>query len=206
MFWPIVSQMPWKTPVEPVKGYTPGSPERISLQAKLDEMLAGKMEIPCVIGGKEVYTGKILRQRIPHDHRHVLADCHQATTKEVKAAVQACRDAWETWSRTPWEHRAAIFLKAADLLAGPYRDAVNASTMLGQSKTVHQAEIDSACELIDFWRYNAKYMQQIYEDQPESSPGCWNMVEYRPLEGFVFAITPSGRPASFRSFMMPQPA
>ncbi|MEE4298091.1 MAG: L-glutamate gamma-semialdehyde dehydrogenase, partial [Pseudomonadales bacterium] len=144
----------------------------------------------CVIGGKEIYTGKILRQRIPHDHRHVLADCHQATTKEVNAAVKACREAWETWSRTPWEHRAAIFLKAADLLAGPYRDAVNAATMLGQGKTAHQAEIDSACELIDFLRFNASYLQQIYEDQPTSSPGVWNQVEYRPLEGFVFAITP----------------
>lgn len=175
---------------EPVKNYAPGSPERASIRARLTAMQAEVMEIPCIVGGREIYTGKVLEQRLPHDHRHVLARCHQATPKEVKAAVAAAREAWQAWSRMPWESRAAIFLKAADLLAGPFRDEANAATMLGQSKTVHQAEIDSACELIDFWRFNCQYMQDIYEEQPASAPGTWNVLEHRPLEGFIFAITP----------------
>ncbi len=175
---------------EPVLGYAPGSPERASLRARLSSMQGETLDIPCVIGGREVRTGKILEQVLPHDHGHVLARCHQAGPREVAAAVEAARDAWQTWSRMPWESRAAIFLKAADLLAGPWRDEANAATMLGQSKTAHQAEIDAACELIDFWRFNPWFMQKIYEDQPESSPGTWNVVEYRPLEGFVLAITP----------------
>ncbi|GAB4375950.1 MAG: L-glutamate gamma-semialdehyde dehydrogenase [Acidobacteriota bacterium] len=175
---------------EPVLGYAPGSPERAAIRRRLDAMRAETLEIPCVIGDREVRTGRILEQVLPHDHGHVLARCHQAGPAEVKAAVEAAREAWQTWSRTPWEARAAIFLKAAELLAGPWRDDVNAATMLGQSKTVHQAEIDAACELIDFWRFNPWYMQRIYEDQPDSAPGTWNVVEYRPLEGFVLAITP----------------
>jgi 1-pyrroline-5-carboxylate dehydrogenase len=175
---------------EPVKAYAPGSPERRELRAQLQQMSSERMDIPCVIGGREVRTGKILRQVLPHRHRHVLAECHQAGPKEVKAAVKASAEAWHDWSRMPWESRAAIFLRAAELLAGPYRAEANAATMLGQSKTAHQAEIDSACELIDFWRFNTSYMQHIYQEQPESSPGVWNSVEYRPLEGFVFAITP----------------
>ena len=175
---------------EPVLSYAPGTPERAAVKEELQRLLAEPMEIPCVIGGREVRTGKISLQRLPHDHRHVLARVHMAGPREVRMAIRAAREAWESWSRTPWEVRAAIFLKAADLLAGPYRALANASTMLGQSKTIHQAEIDAACELIDFWRFNPWYMQRIYEDQPWSAPGTWNTVEYRPLEGFVFAITP----------------
>ncbi len=175
---------------EPVLGFTPGSPERIELKQKLEEWSSDTVEIPCIIGGKEVRTGKLTKQVYPHAHKKVLAQYHLAGPKEVKAAIKASNEAWQTWSRMPWEQRAAIFLKAADLLAGPYRADINATTMLGQSKTAHQAEIDAACELADFWRFNVKYMKQIYQEQPESSPGMWNSVEYRPLEGFVFAITP----------------
>ncbi len=175
---------------EPVLGYLPGSPERASLRQELDNWTSEALEVPCIIGGREVRTGRITRQVLPHRHRQVLVNYHQAGEREVKAAVRAARTAWQDWSRTPWEHRAAIFLKAANLLAGPYRDDVNASTMLGQSKTAHQAEIDAACELADFWRFNANFMRQIYGDQPESAPGMWNQLEYRPLEGFVFAISP----------------
>ncbi len=175
---------------EPVLTYAPGTPERATVKEELARLLDEPMEIPCVIGGREIRTGKIALQRLPHDHRHVIARVHMAGPREVRMAVRAAREAWESWSRTPWEVRAAIFLKAAELLAGPYRALANAATMLGQSKTIHQAEIDAACELIDFWRFNPWYMQKIYEDQPWSSAGTWNVVEYRPLEGFVFAITP----------------
>ena len=175
---------------EPVLSYAPGTPERVTVKEELKRLLEEPMEIPCVIGGREIRTGKIALQRLPHDHRHVIARVHMAGPREVRMAVRAAREAWESWSRTPWEVRAAIFLKAAELLAGPYRALANAATMLGQSKTIHQAEIDAACELIDFWRFNPWYMQKIYEDQPWSSAGTWNVVEYRPLEGFVFAITP----------------
>ncbi len=175
---------------EPVLSYAPGTPERAAVKEELQRLLEEPMEIPCVIGGREIRTGKIALQRLPHDHRRVLARVHMAGPREVRMAVRAAREAWESWSRTPWEVRAAIFLKAAELLAGPYRALANAATMLGQSKTIHQAEIDAACELIDFWRFNPWYMQRIYEDQPWSSAGTWNVVEYRPLEGFVFAITP----------------
>ena len=141
------------------------------------------MEIPCVIGGREVRTGRILEQHVPHAHRRVLARAHQAGPREMQGAIKAAREAWQTWSRTPWEARAAIFLKAADLLAGPRRDTLNAATMLGQSKTAHQAEIDSACELIDFLRFNAHFAETIYADQPISSPGTWNQMEYRAARG-----------------------
>ncbi|MDX1630920.1 MAG: aldehyde dehydrogenase family protein, partial [Thermoanaerobaculia bacterium] len=175
---------------EPVLSYAPGSPERASLKSRLDEMMREEIEIPCIIGGREVRSGRTAESVCPHDHGHVLARVHLAGEEEVRAAVEASQEAWEEWSEMRWEARAAIFLKAADLLAGPRRDTVNAATMLNQSKTVHQAEIDSACELIDFWRFNVHYMRRIYEDQPRSSSGIWNYVEYRPLEGFVFAVTP----------------
>ncbi len=175
---------------EPIRSYAPGSPERATLKAKLDEMLAQRIEIPLIIGGEEVRTGDLGECRCPHDHGHVLATYHKASAKEVGQAIEASLEAWKTWSEMPWEHRASVFLKAADLLAGPYRDTLNAATMLGQSKNCFQAEIDSACELIDFWRFNPAYMEQIYAEQPESSDLMWNRLEHRPLEGFVFAVTP----------------
>ncbi len=143
-----------------------------------------------MIGGEEVRTGDTFEAVMPHRRAHVLATVHKGGAAEVDRAVKAAADAWTDWSRTPWEDRAAIFLRAADLLAGPWRSTLNAATMLGQSKTAHQAEIDAACELIDFWRFNVEYMTRIYREQPISSPGVWNRMEYRPLEGFVFAVTP----------------
>ncbi len=175
---------------EPVLGYAPGSPERRALKSKLAELASRRIEITPVIGGRRVRTGRTATAVMPHDHAHVLATWHKAGKAEVGKAIAAAKAAWPAWSRMPWDQRAAIFLKAADLLAGPWRQTVNAATMLGQSKTAHQAEIDSACELIDFYRFNCHYMQQIYRDQPMSSPGIWNSLEYRPLEGFVFAVTP----------------
>ncbi len=175
---------------EPVKGYTPGSPERASLSAKLREMASQKIEIPLIIGGKEIRTGKMAKAVMPHDHGHVLADVHLGGEAEVKLAIEAAAKAKAEWAALPWEARVSIFLKMADLLAGPYRDVLNASTMLGQSKTCHQAEIDSACELADFYRFNSHYYEQILREQPESMPGMWNRMEHRPLEGFVFAVTP----------------
>jgi 1-pyrroline-5-carboxylate dehydrogenase len=175
---------------EPIRAYAPGSPEKRSLKAKLAEMRGREIEIPLVIGGEEVRTGKLGTCIMPHNHAHVLARYHKAGKTEVEKAIAAAREGHAAWSRMPWVDRAAIFLRAADLLAGPFRDEANAATMLGQSKTVFQAEIDSACELIDFWRFNPYFMQRIYEDQPISSPGVWNRVEYRALEGFVFAVTP----------------
>ena len=175
---------------EPVRDYAPGSVEKVSLKAKLAEMASEEIEIPVVVGGREIRTGDLAECVMPHDHGHVLARYHQAGEAEVAAAADAARAAWATWSETPWEARAAVFLRAAELLAGPWRDAVNGATMLGQSKTVYQAEIDSACELIDFWRFNPAYLAELYSEQPNSSPGCWNRLEMRALEGFVFAVTP----------------
>jgi 1-pyrroline-5-carboxylate dehydrogenase len=175
---------------EPVLSFAPGTPERASLKAKLDEMASTEVEIPLLIGGKEVRTGNLTTQVMPHRHGHVLAQVHKAGPEETRMAVQAAAEAQKEWSEWPWEDRAAVFLRAAELLAGPWRDVLNASTMLGQSKTVHQAEIDAACELIDFFRFNAAYAQGIYEAQPKSSPGMWNFMEYRPLEGYVYAISP----------------
>jgi 1-pyrroline-5-carboxylate dehydrogenase len=175
---------------EPVKGYEPGSPERDELQRRLGELSSQRLEIPLVIGGEDVQTGDTFEAVMPHERSHVLADVHKGGAAEVERAIAAAGEAWEDWSRTPWEDRAAVFLRAAELLAGPWRQTLNAATMLGQSKTAHQAEIDSACELIDFWRFNVQYMTRIYEEQPISSPGVWNRLEYRPLEGFVFAVTP----------------
>ena len=179
------------TPVnEPIRDYAPGSPERASLQLRLEQMRNERLDIPLIIGGEEVRTGTVKPAVMPHDKEHVLADVHQGGPNEVEAAVKASGEAWEDWHRIPWEERAAIFLRAAELLAGPWRDTLNAATMLGQSKTAHQAEIDAACELIDFWRFNPAFMTRMYEEQPISSPGVWNRLEYRPLEGFVFAVTP----------------
>ena len=173
-----------------MKEYVPGSPERAEIAAKLEEMRSQQLELPLVIGGEDVRTADTFEAVMPHAKEHVLATVHQGGEKEVESAIGAAADAWHDWSRTPWEERAAVFLRAAELLAGPWRATLNAATMLGQSKTVHQAEIESACELIDFWRFNPSYMTRIYEEQPQSSPGVWNRMEYRPLEGFVFAVTP----------------
>jgi 1-pyrroline-5-carboxylate dehydrogenase len=176
---------------EPIKPYVPGSPERKSLQEELKRQLRKEVEIPVVIGGKHIRTGNLCDCRCPHEHKHVLGRYHNAGKKEVELAVKAAADAWHDWARMPWEQRASIFLRAADMLAGPWRDRVNAATMLGQSKNVFQAEIDSACELIDFWRFNPWYAQRVYEEQPPVSPrGMWNYTEQRALEGFVFAVTP----------------
>jgi 1-pyrroline-5-carboxylate dehydrogenase len=175
---------------EPVKDYAPGSRERESIRRRLQEMQRERLEIPLVIGGEDVRTGQTREAVMPHDKEHVLADVHQGGAAEVERAIGAAASAWEDWHRTPWEDRAAVFLRAAELLSGPWRDTLTAATMLGQSKTVHQAEIDAACELIDFWRWNVEFMLRIYADQPASSPGVWNRMEYRPLEGFVFAVTP----------------
>jgi 1-pyrroline-5-carboxylate dehydrogenase len=175
---------------EPVRGFAPGSPERASLTARLDQMSAERIEVPLVIGGKDVSTGKTRPAVMPHDREHVLADVHQGGADEVHAAIDAGAKAWKDWSRWPWEERASVFLRAADLRAGPWRDTLDAATMLGQSKTAHQAEIDAACELVDFLRFNVEYMTRIYSEQPVSGPGVWNRMEYRPLEGFVFAVSP----------------
>ncbi len=175
---------------EPVRNYAPGSPERQSLTQKLCELSGQRLEIPLVIGGESVRTGTTKQAVMPHRHAHVLADVHQGGASEVTAAIHAASEAWTTWSRWPWWERAVVFLRAADLLSGPWRETVNAATMLGQSKTAHQAEIDAAAELIDFWRFNVGYIPRIYAEQPLSSAGVWNRLEYRPLEGFVFAVTP----------------
>src|SRR6266550_3086259 len=175
---------------EPVRSYAPGTSEREELRVRLAELESKQMELPLVIGGEEVRTGETFEAVEPHNRSHVLATVHKGGAKEVERAIAASATAWEDWSRTPWEERATILLRAAELLSGPWRQTLNAATMLGQSKTAHQAEIDSACELIDFWRFNVKYMTRIYEEQPVSSPGVWNRLEYRPLEGFVFAVTP----------------
>ncbi|HEY2073396.1 MAG TPA: L-glutamate gamma-semialdehyde dehydrogenase [Gaiellaceae bacterium] len=175
---------------EPIHNYAPGSPEREALRLRLQEMESQQLDIPLVIGGEEVRTGDTFEAVEPHKRAHVLATVHKGGAKEVERAIGAAAEAWNDWSRTPWEDRAAIFLRAAELLSGPWRPTLNAATMLGQSKTAHQAEIDSACEVIDFWRFNVSFMTRIYEEQPVSSPGVWNRLEYRPLEGFVFAVTP----------------
>ncbi|MFC1502207.1 L-glutamate gamma-semialdehyde dehydrogenase [bacterium] len=175
---------------EPILPYGPGSKEKETLKAKLAEMKNQQIEIPIIVGGKGVKTGNMADCRCPHDHGHLLGQYHKVSEKEVDMAIKAAMKVLPEWAAMPWESRAAIFLKAADLLAGPHRDIVNAANMLNASKTVYQAEIDSACELIDFYRYNPYYMQEVYKQQPSSSTGCWNYVEQRPLEGFVFAVTP----------------
>src|SRR5438132_4578235 len=175
---------------EPVRGYAPGSPEREELQARLREMESQQLEIPLVIGGDEVRTGNTFEAVEPHKRSHVLATVHKGGAPEVERAIAAAAEAWNDWSRLPWAERAAVFLRAAELLSGPWRPTLNAATMLGQSKTVHQAEIDAACEVIDFFRFNVEFMTRIYDEQPVSSQGVWNRMEYRPLEGFVLAVTP----------------
>jgi 1-pyrroline-5-carboxylate dehydrogenase len=175
---------------EPVLAYAPGSPQRSELKQALKDLSSRQIEIPVVVGDKEIRTGKTVDAVMPHCHRHVLGKVHQAGPDDVKAAIKAAREAWRDWSRWSLADRAAVFLKAADLLATRWRAMVNAATMLGQSKTAFQAEIDAACELIDFWRFNVHYAERIYAEQPVSSAGTWNALDYRALEGFVYAITP----------------
>jgi 1-pyrroline-5-carboxylate dehydrogenase len=175
---------------EPVKSYAPGSPERAALKSRLAAIAGERIEIPVVIGGKEFRSGKTAQSVMPHDHKHVLADWHMATPEMVQQAVTASATARKEWSRWSWGERAAVFLKAAELLTTTHRQRLNAATMLGQSKTPFQAEIDSACELIDFWRFNPYYAEQLYDQQPISDHSMWNQMDYRGLEGFVYAVTP----------------
>jgi 1-pyrroline-5-carboxylate dehydrogenase len=175
---------------EPVKSYSPGSPERAELQKAVHEMRSTQVDLPMIIGGEEVRSGKTTAMYPPHDLSHKLGVYHQGDKSHVSLAIDAALKAKNEWAITPWQHRAAIFLKAAELLAGPYRARINAATMLGQSKNAFQAEIDAACELADFYRFGVKCMTDIYSMQPESNPGMWNYNEFRPLEGFVFALTP----------------
>ena len=179
------------TPInEPVKEYRPGSPEREAVKQALNDFRSQETDIPMYIGGQEVRTERKLRVAPPHDHQHTLGYFYEGDAQHVEQAIEAALSAKDTWASLSWENRASIFLKAADLLAGPYRARINAATMLGQSKNAYQAEIDSACELIDFLRFNVHYADEIYRQQPNSSSGVWNRLEYRPLEGFVFALTP----------------
>jgi 1-pyrroline-5-carboxylate dehydrogenase len=175
---------------EPVRSHVPGSPEREALKARLAAMAKEDLEIPVIIGGREIRTGRTQQTVMPFSHRHVLAEWHMADARHVRQAIEAARRAQRDWSAWPWEDRAAVFLKAAELLATEWRATINAATMLGQAKTAFQAEIDAACELIDFWRFNVAYAAELAAEQPLSGPGVWNRVEYRPLEGFVYAISP----------------
>jgi len=175
---------------EPIKSYAPGTPERAAVLEQYDAFFKGKEDIPLYIGGAEIRTGKTKTLAPPHDHQQIVGQYHLAEKKHVDEAIENALDAREQWANLAWEQRAAIFLRAAELVAGPYRARINAATMIAQSKTIHQAEIDAACEFIDFLRFNVEYMSQIYQEQPDSAEGIWNRVEYRPLEGFVYAITP----------------
>ncbi|MBL6662686.1 MAG: L-glutamate gamma-semialdehyde dehydrogenase [Flavobacteriales bacterium] len=175
---------------EPVKSYEPGSPEREELLSTYQAMYNSTIDVPLYIGGKTIHTSEKINMVPPHDHQHVLGQYSMATAEHVNMAIDAALEAREEWASMPWHQRVAIFLKAADLLAGPFRAKINAATMLAQSKNVFQAEIDAACELIDFFKFNAEYVTQLYGEQPESAPGMWNRLEHRPLEGFVLAITP----------------
>ena len=175
---------------EPVKSYAPNSPEKAAVLAAYKKMWNEAIDVPMYIGSEQVRTGNTQNMSAPHDHQHIVGTYHVAEKKHIDAAIEAALEARKTWSQMPWEHRAAIFLKAAELIAGPYRARINAATMIAQSKTIFQAEIDASCELIDFLRYNVEFMTQIYNDQPKSVSDIWNRVEYRPLEGFVYAITP----------------
>ncbi|RIJ43084.1 L-glutamate gamma-semialdehyde dehydrogenase [Pontibacter oryzae] len=179
------------TPInEPVKSYAPGSPEKEELLRTYKELKSKQLDVPMYIGGDKVYTDNKQPMLQPHDHQHILGHFSEGEASHVEQAINAALAAREAWAAMSWEHRASIFLKAAELLAGPWRARLNAATMLGQSKNAYQAEIDSACELVDFLRFNVQYMTEIYQMQPESSPGVWNRMEHRPLEGFVFALTP----------------
>ena len=175
---------------EPIKSYAPGSPEREAVLEQYKTYFNGKIDIPMYIGSEEIRTGNTKPMSPPHDHQHIVGSYHIAEKKNVQSAIDNCLESRDAWANLTWEQRAAIFLKAAELIAGPYRAKINAATMIAQSKNIHQAEIDAACELIDFLRFNVEYMSQIYEEQPDSAEGIWNRVEYRPLEGFVYAITP----------------
>jgi 1-pyrroline-5-carboxylate dehydrogenase len=210
-----VRQLP-PTVNEPIRSYAPGSPERAALQARLAKMEQERPDIPVVVGGREIRTGATANSTSPHKHQHVTATWHQATPDDVRAAIESGRAAWREWSEWTWEQRASVFLKAADLLAGPWRDTINAATMLGQSKNVYQAEIDAACEMADFFRFNAAFARELYSEQPVSGPGMWNQSEYRALEGFVYAITPfnftaiggnlAGAPAMMGNVVLWKPA
>jgi 1-pyrroline-5-carboxylate dehydrogenase len=184
-----VRQLP-PTVNEPIRSYAPGSPERAALQARLKAMEGERPDIPVVIGGKEIRTGETAKSVSPHKHAHQTATYHKCTPDDVRAAIASGKQAWREWSEWTWEERAAVFLKAADLLATVRRDTINAATMLGQSKTAFQAEIDAACEMIDFFRFNVGFARDLIAEQPISGPGMWNQSEYRPLEGFVYAVTP----------------
>src|SRR5258705_11299834 len=175
---------------DPIKTYAPGTPERSALKKKLADLSAQKIEIPLIIGGKEVRTGDTATQIMPHRHGHVIATWHKAGPAEAQKAIQAAAAAKKEWASWRLEDRAAVFLRAADLLMTTWRETINASTMLNQSKTSHQSEIDAVTERIDFLRFNAHFAEQIYETQPFSSAGMWNRIDYRPLEGFVYAVTP----------------
>jgi len=175
---------------EPVLSYAPGSPEKAALKKALEHLKSHKLQVPMIIGGKEIKTDDTVKMTAPHDHTLELGFYYKGGQKEIEMAINTAMEAREKWNALPWEHRAAIFLKAADLIAGPYRALINAATMLAHSKNIFQAEIDAVCELVDFFRFNAYYMQEIYDMQPESSPTIWNYMDYRPLEGFVFAVTP----------------
>ncbi|HEY2067395.1 MAG TPA: L-glutamate gamma-semialdehyde dehydrogenase [Gemmatimonadaceae bacterium] len=175
---------------EPVKSYAPGSAEKAALKERLGSMAKERVDIPIIIGGEEIRTGDTAQSVMPHDHKHVLADWHRASPAHVQQAIAVAKQAGADWANWAWEDRAAVFLRAAELLATTWRQTINAATMLGQSKTVYQAEIDSACELIDFWRFNPWYAQQLYDEQPLSNNTMWNQLDYRPLEGFVYAVTP----------------
>lgn len=184
-----VFQVPY--PVnEPILSYAPGSPEKEEVLAMYESLYKSKIEVPMRIGNRNVKTGDTATMHPPHDHQHLLGSYHRATKDNIKDAIETALEARKSWSQMPWESRAAIFLKAAELVAGPYRAKINAATMLAQSKTIFQAEIDAACEYIDFLRFNVQFMQEIYENQPENSSGIWNRVSYRPLEGFVYAVSP----------------
>jgi 1-pyrroline-5-carboxylate dehydrogenase len=201
---------------EPVRSYAPGTPEREELRVRLAQMERERISIPMVIGGKEVETKETTQAVMPHRKEHVLADVAKGGPEHVQLAVDAAREAHADWSRLPWEERASVYLRAAELLAGPWRSTLVAATMLNQSKTAHQAEIDAAAELVDFWRFNVEFMLRIYSEQPVSSPGVWNRMEYRPLEGFVFAVSPfnftaiggnlSGSPALMGNAVVWKPA
>ena len=171
---------------EPVKSYAPGSKEREGIKAKLKELRSAQMDVPMFIGGEEVRTGKLMPINPPHDHAHLLGNYHEGDESHVKQALVAAQNAKADWAALEWHERAGIFLKAADLIAGPYRDLINGTTMLGQSKNIFQAEIDAACELIDFLKFNCYYMQEIYADQPDSLEGIWNKMEYRPFMAYGF--------------------
>ena len=175
---------------EPIRSYAPGSPEKTALKERLASMASERIEIPVIIGGKEYRSGEVAHAVMPHSHQHVLADWHKATDEHVRLAVDAAREAQREWANWPWEDRAAVFLRAAELLSTTWRATLNAATMLGQSKTAFQAEIDSACELIDFFRFNCAFAQELYDEQPQSSHMFWNQLDYRALEGFVYAVTP----------------